>query len=104
MIVQGDAYSIPITIKINGTLVKGSDVTKMIIKIGNISKSTDDGEVTYDNTNNKWYFPLTAQDSRSFVGNQVIQAEWWVGANTKYNTPPVKIDVQSSIITTEDEE
>ena len=64
-IMQGDAYTIPITIKsADGTTVDPAAVQSVEIVIGTLNKKYPD-EISY--SDGKWLFPLTQEESMRFV-------------------------------------
>lgn len=66
-IMQGDAYNIPIEILLaDGTVAEQSDFTDVEIAIGNNIKSLSKKEITYDEENKVFLFPLKQEDSFDF--------------------------------------
>lgn len=72
---QGDAYSVPVTITAqDGTVVTPDMVTCVEITIGNLSRKYP-GAVTFDEDAGAWQFPLTQQQTfRLSQGKQETQA------------------------------
>lgn len=72
---QGDAYSVPVTITAqDGTVVTPDMVTCVEITIGNLSRKYP-GAVTFDEDTGAWQFPLTQQQTfRLQQGKQETQA------------------------------
>lgn len=72
---QGDAYSVPVTITAqDGTVITPDMVTCVEITIGNLSRKYP-GAVTFDEDTGAWQFPLTQQQTfRLQQGKQETQA------------------------------
>ena len=72
---QGDAYSVPVTITAqDGTVITPDMVTCVEITIGNLSRKYP-GAVTFDEDTGTWQFPLTQQQTfRLSQGKQETQA------------------------------
>jgi len=75
IIMQGDAYSIPIT----GSGFTLSDVDKIEFTIGNLTKcyrASGESEVTVDTSGTLpvFHFPITQEESFALCGEQPVQA------------------------------
>lgn len=76
LIMQGDELIIPISIKINKQPLDIDDIEAIQFTIGEITKvyrNDEEGEVTYNPENQKFYFPLTQYETFSFNGPQECQ-------------------------------
>ena len=62
---QGDSYLIPVYIQANGQPLNISDVTEIEFTLGNTSKLYP-GKVEYDETNNRFLYPLSQEESFLF--------------------------------------
>jgi hypothetical protein len=72
---QGDAYSIPVTIKSgNGTLITPEIAACVEITVGQFTKRWP-GQVTFDEKTGEWQFPVTQKQTFRFTpGAAVVQA------------------------------
>ena len=61
-ILQGDALSVPISIKLNGKEVTTADIQAVKVTMGGIEKRYP-GEITYDS--GRFLFPLTQEETFS---------------------------------------
>ena len=58
--VQGDKYSLPITLKdANGNKITPDLVIGVKVKLGDYMDAYPDGSITYDESSQKWLVPLT---------------------------------------------
>lgn len=75
---QGDAYNLGFTIRNNaGSAVTPEDVINVEITIGNLTKTFQNGDVTY--LDGKWYFPLTQAETFQFRPSAVkaqVRIKW----------------------------
>jgi hypothetical protein len=74
-VMQGDAYSIPVTIKSgNGTLITPEIAACVEITVGQFTKRWP-GQVTFDEKTGEWKFPVTQKQTFRFApGTAVVQA------------------------------
>lgn len=74
-VMQGDAYSIPVTIKSgNGTLITPEIAACVEITVGQFTKRWP-GQVTFDEKTGEWQFPVTQKQTFRFTpGAAVVQA------------------------------
>lgn len=74
-VMQGDAYSIPVTIKSgNGTLITPEIAACVEITVGQFTKRWP-GQVTFDEKTGEWQFPVTQKQTFRFApGAAVVQA------------------------------
>lgn len=74
-VMQGDAYSIPVTIKSgNGTLITPEIAACVEITVGQFAKRWP-GQVTFDEKTGEWKFPMTQNQTFRFTpGAAVVQA------------------------------
>lgn len=74
-VMQGDAYSIPLTIKSgNGTLITPEIAACVEITVGQFAKRWP-GQVTFDEKTGEWKFPMTQNQTFRFTpGAAVVQA------------------------------
>lgn len=66
---QGDAYALPIQIRLNGELVDVSDVEAAEFCLGDDIRKLYPGDVSYEAGDNTFYLPLTQADTFSFPAN-----------------------------------
>jgi len=95
--VQGDAYYIPVGIKLGGTLITNSNCDGVKIKIGSVTKSTINSVVTYDSTTQKWNFPITQTESLTLTPDSQIEVQVKV-QNDIFSSEPQQVDVTMGII------
>lgn len=74
-VMQGDAYSIPVTIKSgNGTLITPEIAACVEITVGQFTKRWP-GQATFDEKTGEWQFPVTQKQTFRFApGAAVVQA------------------------------
>lgn len=60
---QGDAYNIPIEIMVDDGVADKTLFDEVEIVIGNIVKTMSSGEITYDNENKVFLFPISQKES-----------------------------------------
>lgn len=71
IIMQGDQYSITININFNNEVLDINTVDSIQFQVGNLIKyykSDGSGQVTYDNENHCFVFPLTEEETFNFNG------------------------------------
>ncbi len=76
IIMQGDQYIIPITIKYNGDYIDITNVKAIQIMIGELVKYYKNdgvGEISYNNETKEFYFPLTQEETFNMSGSQDCQ-------------------------------
>lgn len=66
---QGDAYALPIQIRLNGELINADDVEAVEFCLGDELRKLYPGDVTYEAGDNTFYLPLTQADTFSFPAN-----------------------------------
>lgn len=66
---QGDAYALPIQIRLNGELIGVEDVEAAEFCLGDGLRKLYPGEVSYEAGDNTFYLPLTQADTFSFPAN-----------------------------------
>ena len=66
---QGDAYALPIQIRLNDELIDIADVETAEFYIGEDIRKLYPGDVTYEAADNTFYLPLTQADTFSFPAN-----------------------------------
>lgn len=97
---QGDQYAIPIDIKIGNTRITPENCTDVRVKVGKYMVSYDGGhgDLFYNETDQKWCFPLT--EEMSFNSSYSIGVQIGVCFNNgDYIYSDVQqIDVGSSMI------
>lgn len=68
VIMRGDQYALGMVITHNDVKITPDDVTDMVVRIGIgdnvINKSYSLGELSYDDDNDRWLFPLTSEQTR----------------------------------------
>lgn len=73
IIMQGDQYLLPVTIKYNGDNIDISKVSIIQLMIGNLIKyykSDGIGEITYNEDKKEFYFPLSQEETFAMEGPQ----------------------------------
>lgn len=73
MIVQGDAYVLPFSIRAGETLITPSMVTDVIVQFGTIQRTYSNNEVVY--VNGQWGIPLTHEETLQMNGMTGLQVE-----------------------------
>ena len=75
-ILQGDALSVPISIKLNGIEVTTADIQAVKVTTGGIEKRYP-GEITYDSTDadrrGGWRYCGIAVSAHELVGNYFVE-------------------------------
>lgn len=66
---QGDAYALPIQIRLNGELIGVEDVEAAEFCLGDGLRKLYPGDVSYEAGDNTFYLPLTQADTFSFPAN-----------------------------------
>ena len=66
---QGDAYALPIQIRLNGELIGVEDVEAAEFCLGDGLRKLYPGDVSYEAGDNTFYLPLTQSDTFSFPAN-----------------------------------
>lgn len=66
---QGDAYALPIQIRLNGELINADDVETVEFCLGDDIRKLYPDDVTYEPGDNTFYLPLTQDDTFSFPAN-----------------------------------
>ena len=66
---QGDAYALPIQIRLNGELINADDVEAVEFTLGEALRKLYPGDVSYEAGDNTFYLPLTQADTFSFPAN-----------------------------------
>lgn len=76
ILMQGDQYSLTIEVNFNDEPIGIEFVDTIQFQIGDLIKyykSDGNGQVSYDNDNNYFVFPLTQEESFNFNGNVSTQ-------------------------------
>lgn len=68
---QGDQYYLPVIITTDGIVVTPGMVDDVKVKVESYIKSYSDNELEFSVSMNCWLYPLTAEESRSFMRNRV---------------------------------
>ena len=94
IIMQGDSYSITISIDFNGKPIDISTVDAIQFVVGDLIKyykSDGSGEVSYDNDNKYFIFPISQQESFGFNGivNTQIRVKGIDGSIKGKNGDPI---------------
>lgn len=94
---QGDQYAIPIKIKSDNLIITPDNCTDVRVKINNKMISYSTGELTFNEIEQLWRFPLT--EDISFGYSMKVQIQIAVKFDDDYVYSPVQqIDVENSII------
>lgn len=75
---QGDAYTIPATIKLNGAAIAKADVDTVEFMIGDNIRKLYPGEVIYDETEGKYLVPVTQQETFSLEADATVPFDYRV--------------------------
>lgn len=97
---QGDKYGIGIRLSMNNQPLVPSMVTDVKIQMGNRLLSYEEGEVTFDDVNNEWIFPMNQADTMplaNYFSYIPMQVRVIIG-NSIINSDVKMIDSLSSII------
>lgn len=82
-IMQGDSYSIAVEILDgNKEIVSEDRISDVEIAIGTLIKSYVKKEITYDSETGKWMFPLTQEETFSYIPSIVdctVRVRWTNG-------------------------
>lgn len=66
---QGDAYAVPIQIRLNGELINADDVEAVEFCAGGTLRKLYPEDVSYEPGNNTFYLPLTQSETFAFPAN-----------------------------------
>ena len=66
---QGDAYAVPIQVRLNGELINADDVEAVEFCVGDALRKLYPEDVSYETGNNTFYLPLTQQETFAFPAN-----------------------------------
>lgn len=72
---QGDAYALPIQIRLNGELINADDVETVEFALGEDIRKLYPGDVSYEAGDNTFYLPLTQSDTFSFPANGSVSLD-----------------------------
>ena len=72
---QGDAYALPIQIRLNGELIGVEDVEAAEFCLGDGLRKLYPGDVSYEAGDNTFYLPLTQSDTVSFPANGSVSLD-----------------------------
>lgn len=72
---QGDAYALPIQIRLNGELIGVEDVEAAEFCLGDGLRKLYPGDVSYEAGDNTFYLPLTQSDTFSFQANGSVSLD-----------------------------
>ena len=75
---QGDAFSMPVEVKLNKEPVEIANVAEVEFMFGDVRK-TYPADATYNTAEQCFYVPLTQKDTFSFPADEVIQLDIRVG-------------------------
>lgn len=96
---QGDAYSIPIRVRLNGELIVPENVAAAEFYIGGYRKLYP-SEVTYSASDGYFYIPVTQEESFSWAANSPITLDVrvkFIGGNVQGIEKPVSIGVVDAV-------
>lgn len=72
---QGDAYALPIQIRLNGELIGVEDVEAAEFCLGDGLRKLYPGDVSYEAGDNTFYLTLTQSDTFSFPANGSVSLD-----------------------------
>lgn len=81
---QGDQYSIPIALKLNGEDIDINDIAEVEFTFGNGLRKMFPQEVQYNSADNCFYLPLTQDETFEFPANDSVTLDTrvkFVGGN-----------------------
>ena len=81
---QGDQYSIPIALKLNGEDIDINDIAEVEFTFGNGLRKVFPQEVQYNSADNCFYLPLTQDETFEFPANGAVTLDTrvkFVGGN-----------------------
>lgn len=96
---QGDAYAIPIEIKLNDAAVDVAEIESVEFCIGSVRKLYP-GAVTYEASEGYFYMPLTQAETFAMEGDSAVQLDVRVkfeGGDVEGIEKPVFITVVSAL-------
>ena len=96
-IMQGDGYSIPVSIKNGTSALADTDVLDVEISIGRISKCFSYDEIHYDSSSETWYMPVTQEETLSLCGPMPMQVRVKFPNGDVVGTSLGRIDVLMSL-------
>ena len=95
---KGEQYAIPFDVKINDVIATPEDIDGVRIKVFGKLHSWPDGELTYDDEENAWLYPLDQDQTRGKLpGASEAQGAVKIG-NDILKTDVFGIEVKNSII------
>lgn len=71
---QGDAYSLPVRVELNGAAIAAEDAAEIEFYIGGYRKIYP-GEVTYSAEDGFFYIPLTQSETFAWAANSAVQLD-----------------------------
>ena len=96
---QGDAYSVPIQVKLNGEPLVMENVETVEFYIGGYRKLYP-SEVTYDTSDGYFYIPVTQEETFSWTANSPVMLDArvkFIGGNVQGIEKPVSIGVVDAV-------
>ena len=66
---QGDAYAIPVRLRLDGELIDAQEVEAVEFCLGDALRKLYPEDVSYEPGNNTFYLPLTQQETFAFPAN-----------------------------------
>ena len=98
LIHKGEQFSIPFDVKINDVIATPEDLDGVRIKVFGKLREWPDGELTYDDEENAWLYPLDQDQTRGKLpGASEAQVAVKIG-NDILKTDVFGIEVKNSII------
>lgn len=96
-IMQGDGYSIPLTVKMDNNALTDEDLLDLEVSIGPIRKSYAEDELYYDSEAGLWNVPITQQETQSLCGSMLMQVRVKMLNGDVVGTNLGRIDIQMSL-------
>lgn len=99
VIMQGDQYAIPMSLKVGNVYKTPENVYEMIIRVGDTEKKYSSGDILFDYETHQWLFPIKYEDSKKYNSNVKVQMQWQENEGEFIRHTDVKvIDIDLSII------
>ena len=75
VIKQGDAYGIPLEIKLNGTALAATDVETVEVYVGDSIRKLYPDEITYNETLGSFIVPVTQEETFTLPEGETVRVD-----------------------------
>ena len=75
VIKQGDAYGIPLEIKLNGTALTATDVETVEVYVGDSIRKLYPDEITYNETLGSFIVPVTQEETFTLPEGETVRVD-----------------------------